>query len=164
MFVLNEFSLFFHNCSIMTPATKKNITNRIEEWSQGLSPPPKKQRTLTKTLAADKAADSVSGADSTLVKSATKSTSCAAVSTSASHVLKKPVPAKRQAQELEPASDVDDEVPSTAFGGLDEDEDDTVEQSAAASSPIRASAAAHMSKVSVYTSSRPSVTYCHMVL
>jgi hypothetical protein len=163
MFVLNEFSLFFHNRSITTPATKKNITNRIEEWAQGLSPPPKKQRTSTRTLAAD-ATSGVDTSHTTLVKRSTKSTSCAVVSASATHVLKKPVPAKRQAQELQPTSDVDDEVPNTVFGGLDEDEDDTVEQSAAASSPVRASAAAHMSKVSVYTSSRQSVTNCHMVL
>src|SRR6266702_3055135 len=62
---------------------------------------------------------------------------------------KKPAPrAKRRAEELEYASDVYDEVQDMVVGGLDEDKDNTMEQAAAASSPIRASAAAQRSKVS----------------
>ncbi len=148
LFVLNEFSLFFHNRRLETPATKKNVNNSVVEWAEHVSPPssppPKKRKILIPPLVTSKSSSS-------LVKSAsTKPTSCAVVSTSTANVLKKkPVPgAKRRAEELEYASDVYDEVQDMAVGGLDEDEDDTMEQAAAASSPIRASAAAQRSKVS----------------
>lgn len=64
---------------------------------------------------------------------------------------KKPVlDTKRQAEEVQHTSDVDDDmVEPMLYGGLGEDEDDTKEQEAAALSPIKATAAAKMSKVSV---------------
>jgi hypothetical protein len=146
MFVLNEFSLFFHNRRVETPPAKKNITNKVQQWVQSVPPPPKKLRGL--------AANSVvSKVSSTLTKS-TKSASCAVVSASTSRVFPKPVlRAKRRAEEAgaEAASDVDEYAPSAAFGGLDEDEDDAAEWAAAAISPVKASAAARSSKVSIYT-------------
>ena len=147
MFVLNEFSLFFHNRRVETPPAKKNITNRVEEWVQGVPPPPKKLRTSAATSV-------TSRVSSTLTKkSNTKSVSCAVVSASTSQVFPKLAhQVKRRAKEAEPESDDDEYVPPPgAFGGLDEDEDDTAERVAAALSPIRASTAARSSKVSIYT-------------
>ena len=126
MFVLNEFSLFFHNRRVETPPAKKNITNRVEEWVQGVPPPPKKLRTSAATSV-------TSRVSSTLTKkSNTKSVSCAVVSASTSQVFPKLAhQVKRRAKEA--------------------DEDDTAERVAAALSPIRASTAARSSKVSIYT-------------
>ena len=83
------------------------------------------------------------------------------VSVSASQIFPKPSPkparkagrqVKRRAKEPEPASDHEYVPPtSTAFEGLEEDEDDTAEQAAALLSPVKASTAARSSKVSIYT-------------
>jgi hypothetical protein len=150
MFVLNEISLFFHDRRIETPPTKKNITSQIEEWAQAVPPPPKKLRSS--------GPGSVSSRISSVVakSTTTKSTSCAVASASTSDVFQKPVPrAKRRVEEVESKveseSDCDEYLPSTTFGGLDEDEDDMEERAAAVASPVRASAATQLNKVSVYT-------------
>ena len=150
MFVLNEFSLFFHNHRVETPPAKKNITNRVEEWVQGVPPLPKTLRTSAPTLVTSKVSSTLTK------KSNTKSVSCAVVSASTSQVFQKPAhQVKCQAKEAEPESDDDEYVPPPgSFGGLDEDKDDTVEWVAAASSPIRASTATQSSKVSIYMFSR----------
>lgn len=148
MLVLNEFSLFFHNRRIETPAAKKNVTNDIEDWTYTVPPPPAKLRT--------RGPGSVSSKISSVVAQSTtaKSTSCAVVSASTSNVFQKPVPRakRRRVEEVELASEDDEYMPSTTFGGLGEDEDDTEEKAAALLSPVRASAAAQSSKVSVYLS------------
>jgi hypothetical protein len=158
MLVLNEFSLFFHNRRVETPPAKKNITNNVEEWVQGVPPPPKKPKSLAST--------SVTSKVSSVLTKSNKSVSCAVVSVSASQIFPKPSPkparkagrqVKRRAKEPEPEPASDDEyVPptSTAFEGLEEDEDDTAERAAALLSPVKASTAARSSKVSIYTLSR----------
>lgn len=161
--VINATSLFFHNRSFETPATKKNITNQIEEWAQGLPPPPfKKQRTSVTG-----SSRSVSSkANPNLIKTAAppstttttkSSTSCAIVVNSTTEVLKKkPAPgSKRLAEELESDIDTNDDLEvedaaSNLYEGLGEDEDDTLEQADAASSPVKARVAAQVSKVSPY--------------
>src|SRR5260221_13982773 len=157
---INATSLFFHNRSFETPATKKNITNRTEKWAQGVPPPPfKKQRT---SVPGSSRSASLK-ANPNLIKNAAppstittkSSTSCAIVVDSTTEVLrKKPAPGlKRLASELESDSDTesitdDEDAASNRYEGLGEDEDDTLEQAAAAASPVTARIAAQVSKVS----------------
>ena len=92
----------------------------------------------------------------TAIPGTTKSTSCAIVINSTTEVLKKrpALGTKHQAEDLKSTSDLDanDKDEGTAFNlcykGLDEDEDDTLEQADAALSPVKAPVAAQMSKVS----------------
>jgi hypothetical protein len=155
--VINATSLFFHNHSFETPATKKNITNQIEEWAQGLPPPFKKQRM---SVAGSRRSAS-SKADPNLIKTATppsttmtkSSTSCAIIIDSMTKVLRrKPAPGpKHLAEELESNSDTNDnDVASHLYEGLGKDEDDTLEHANAASSPVKPCVAAWVSKVSPY--------------
>lgn len=150
LFVVNEFSLFFHNRRFETPGTKKNVTNRVSNWAQDIPAPPKTlptKRTSTKSLVIPKASSNVVKITPSLASS--RPNSCAIVSTSTTDILNKPArKAKRQAEELESVGDGYDEVSSAAFGGLDEDEDDSLEQVAAAMSPLKASVAMQRSKVS----------------
>ena len=163
--VINATSLFFHNRRFETPAEKKNIGNQIEEWAQRLPPPPlKKQRISATASQATRSSRFVSTANvnpNPITKTAvpttvatTKSTSCAIVVDSTTEVLrKKPAPGtKRRADDLESAGDTDNEgvFSNPCYEGLGEDEpeDDTLEQADAVSSPLKASVAAQMSKVS----------------
>jgi len=153
--VINATSLFFHNRSFETPTTKKGITNNIEEWVQALPPSPLKKQKLS---AAGSSRSTSSKANSNPRKipapasATTKSTtSCAIVVDSTTEVLrKKPAPgSKRRAEDLESDGDADEEdMVSDQYEGLDEYEDDTLEQADAASSPVKPSVAAQMSKVS----------------
>jgi len=155
--MLNATSLFFHNRRFETPATKKNIANCIEEWTQGLPQPPSKRQ---RTSAASSIHSAYSKANPIPMKTAappsaaiTKSSSCVVVIGSTAEVLagrKKSAPGtKRQAEDLESASSADNKgmVSNLYYGGLSEDEDNTLEQADAASSPVRAPVAAQMSKV-----------------
>ena len=84
-----------------------------------------------------------------------KSTSCAIVVSPTTEVLagkkKSALGTKCWAKDLESVSNANNEgthmVSNSYYGGLDEDEDDTLEQIDAASSPIKALVAAQMSKV-----------------
>ena len=155
--VINETSLFFHNRRFETPATKKNITNHVEEWARGLLPPPtKRQRTsvasTTSYSASSKANPKLK--PSTTTAATTGSTSCAIIVGSATEVFpgmeKTGIGAKRRAEDLESISDADDEGMAfhPCYEGLGEDEDDSLEQADAASSPIKGQVAARISKVS----------------
>ena len=157
--VINATSLFFHNCRFEMPPTKKHITNQVEEWVQRiLLPPSKKQKTtatgssrsgplnvnpnpIVKTVAPATAA----------TRPTTKFTSSAIVIDSTTEVIrKKPAPGtKRRAEVLESASDGDDKgmFSNLRYKGLGEDEDDTLEQADAMSSPVKPPVAAQMSKV-----------------
>ena len=159
--VINATSLFFHNRRFETPATKEN---HIEEWAQGLPPPPPFKKQRTSATGSTSSHTTSSKANTNLRKTAitanaatTKSTSRAIVVDSTTEVLKKkPAPhTKRRAEDLESAtntSDANDDLQSTVsnlrYEGLGEDEDDTLEQADAASSTVKASVAAQMSKVS----------------
>ena len=143
------------NCRVKTPPAKKNITNNVEEWVQGVPPPPKKPKSLALT--------SVTSKVSSVLMKSNKSVSCAVMSVSASQIFPKPslkpvckavCQVKYQAKEPEPEPASDDEYmppTSTAFEGLEEDKDNTMEWAAALLSPVKASTAAQLSKVSIYT-------------
>lgn len=162
--VINATSLFFHNRRferIETPAAKKNITNRIEEWAQGIPPPAlKKQRTSatgsqTSRSASSKAYPNHMKTAAASIAASTNSTSCAIVVDSTTEVLpKKPARGtKRQAEDLKfDADDSDDEGPGMVsnlrYEGLSDDEDDTLERAYAVSSPVKATVAAQINKVS----------------
>lgn len=159
--IINETSLFFHNRRFETPATKKNVTNHVEEWVQGLqAPPTKRQRT---SVASTTNHSTSSKADpklkpSAAIASTTGSTSCAVIVGSVAEVLagrkKTTTGAKRRAEDVKPISDADNEgmAFNPRYEGLVEDEDDSLEQADAASSPIKGHVAAQMSKVSPSTS------------
>jgi len=84
-----------------------------------------------------------------------KSTSCAIVVGPTTEVLagkkKSALGTKRWAEDLESVSNANNKgthmVSNSYYGGLNKDEDDTLEQIDAASSPIKALVAAQMSKV-----------------
>ena len=82
----------------------------------------------------------------------TKSTtSCAIVVDSTTEVLRKKLApgSKCQAKDLESDADADEEdMVSNQYKGLGKDGDNTLEQADAASSPVKPSVAAQMSKVS----------------
>ena len=158
--VINATSLFFHNRRFETPATKKNKEKQVKEWAQGLPQPPSK-RQRTSVASTSRSAPSAK-ANPILLKTfapattaITKSTSCATIIGSTTEVLtgrNKPVLGKkRHAEELKSSSsDADDESTKSNphYRGLGEDEDDMLERADAASSPVKASVAARMSKVS----------------
>jgi len=153
--IINVTSLFFHNRSFETPTTKKGITNNIEEWVQALPSPPLKKQKLS---AAGFSRSTSSKANSNPMKIAapalatTKSTtSCAIVIDSTTEVLRKKLAlgSKRRAKDLESDGDADKEdMVSNQYEGLGEEEDDTLEQADAASSPVKPSVAVQISKVS----------------
>ena len=154
--VINATSLFFHNRRFETPPTKKNFTNEVEEWVQRIPSPPLKKQRITATGTSRSGRSNVN--PNPIMKTAipataatTKSTSSAIVIDSTTEVLrKKPATGtKRWAEVLESASDGDDKgtFPNLRYEGLGEDEDDTLERADAMSSPLKAPAAAQMSKV-----------------
>ena len=158
--VINVTSLFFHNHRFGTPPTKKNIADEVEEWVQGIPPPPLKKQRISATgptsgrPTTSKANPNLKKTAVTAIAATAKSTSCAVVVNSTTEVLKKrPAPGtKRRAEDLESTSDsdADDEgiASNLCYEWLGEDEDDTLEQADAASSPVKAPVAAQMSKVS----------------
>jgi len=153
--VINATSLFFHNRSFEMPTTKKGITNNIEEWVQALPSLPLKKQKLS---AAGFSCSTSLKANSNPMKIAapalatTKSTtSCAIVIDSTTKVLRKELAlgSKCQAKDLKSNGDADKEdMVSNQYEGLGEEEDDTLEQADAASSPVKPSVATQMSKVS----------------
>jgi len=165
--IINATSLFFHNHRFETPATKKNVPHEIEGWTQGLAlPPSKRQRTSAANSIHPVPSNIHSASLNTnpiLMKTAlpptaaiTKSTPCAIVVSSTTEVLagkKKSVcGTKCRAKDLESVSDANNKGTGTVsnlyYGAPDEDKDDTLEQINAASSPMKALAAAWMIKVS----------------
>ena len=157
LITINVTSLFFHNRRFETPATKKDVTNEIQAWTQRLQAPPPPLR--SKKSKASLAASTASKASLTLVKSTTattKPTSCAVVFESTTDVLQKNQArgTKRRVEEPEHYSDTDDDTDDldimarALYGGLDDDEDDEMEAADAALSPLRPAVAAQMSKVS----------------
>jgi hypothetical protein len=157
--VINATSLFFHNHRFETPATKKNITNRIEEWAQEIPPPPlKKQRTSatgshTSRSVSSKAYPNDMKTAAASITASTNSTSCAIVVDSTTEVLsKKPARGtKRWAEDLK--FDADDSgnegtVSNLRYEGLADDEDDTLEWAYAVLSPVKVTVAAQINKVS----------------
>ena len=166
---LNATSLFFHNRRFDTPATKKNVPHEIEEWTQRLAPPPsKRQRTSAAGIHPAPSNSNPIPMKTALPPTAaiTKSNSCAIVVGSTTEVFagkKKSAPGtKHRAEDLESVSDADNEgvptVSNSYYGALDEDEDDTLEEIDAASSPIKALVAARMSKVSPWQTSEFLIT------
>jgi len=164
--VINATSLFFHNRRFETPATKKNVPNEIEEWVQGLAPPPSKRQRISAASSIQSTPSNIHSASLNAnpipMKTAppptaaiAKSTSCAIVIGPTTEVLarkkKSALGTKRRAEDLESVSNANNEgtrmVSNSYYGELDEDEDDTLEQIDAASSPIKALVAAQMSKV-----------------
>jgi len=153
--VINTTSLFFHNCSFETPTTKKGITNNIEEWVQALPSLPLKKQKLSATgfsrstsLKANSNPMKIAAPASATTKS---TTSCAIVIDSTTKVLRKELAlgSKRRAKDLESDGDADKEdMVSNQYEGLGKEEDNTLEQADAASSPVKPSVAAQMSKVS----------------
>lgn len=158
--VINATSLYFHNRRFETPAHKKNISDLVEEWAQGLPPPPlKRQRTsatgsVTSYTSSHANPNHRKAAIATTATTKSTSRSCAVIVGSTTEVLKKKSApgTKRRAEVLESAASDDDEdegtVSNLRYAGLDEDEDDTLEQADAALSPMKPSVAALMSKVS----------------
>ena len=130
--VINATSLFFHDRRFETPATEENTTNHVEEWVQGLPPPPlKKQR----TSATGSSRSASLRANLNLMKTAAPAaatTSCASIIDSRTDDLrKKPAPtgSKRRVDDLESDSDANDEgTVSYRYEGLGSDEDDTCSQ------------------------------------
>ena len=156
--VINATSLFFHNRRSETPATKKNLANRVEEWAQGLPPPPSKRQ---RTSVAGTSHSASSKANPIPVKTSTRTTTAITKSTSHDIIVgsttgvltgrKKLSPGtKRRAEDLESASEADNQgtASNLRYRGLSEDEDDTLEQADAVSCPVKALVAAQMSKVS----------------
>ena len=137
------------------PTTKKGITNNVEEWVQALpSPPLKKQKlsamgfSCSTSLKANPKPTKIAAPASVTTKS---TTSCAIVIDSTTEVLRKKLApgSKRRAKDLKSDGDADEEdMVSNQCKGLGEDGDDTLEQADAASSPVKPSVAAQMSKVS----------------
>jgi len=157
--VINATSLFFHNHRFETPPTKKHITNQVEEWVQRIPPPPSKKQKTTATGSSRSGPLNVNpnpivktiAPATAATRPTTKFTSSAIVIDSTTEVIrKKPAPGtKRRAEVLESASDGDDEgtFSNLRYKGLGEDEDDTLEQADAMSSPVKPPIAAQMSKV-----------------
>lgn len=155
--VINETSLFFHDRRFETPATKKNVTNHVEEWVQGLQAPPTKRQRTSAASTTNHSTSSKANLKlnpSTATASTTGSTSCAVIVGSVAKILagrkKTTTGAKHQAEDVEPISDADNEdmASNPRYEGLGEDEDDSLEQADATSSPIKGHVAARMSKVS----------------
>lgn len=48
--LINETTLFLHNRRFHTPDAKKNLTNSVQAWAQGLPAPPAKKQKLSKSL------------------------------------------------------------------------------------------------------------------
>jgi hypothetical protein len=48
-FLINETTLFFHDRRFDTPETKKNLTNCVQAWAQGIPAPPTKKQKVSKT-------------------------------------------------------------------------------------------------------------------
>jgi len=156
---INVTSLFFHNHRFETPATKKNKEKQVKEWAQGLlQPPSKRQRT---SIASTNRSAPLAKANPKLLKAfapattaITKSTSYATVVGSTTEVLtsrnKPALGTKHRAEELKSSSDANDKSTKSNlhYRGLGEDEDDTLEQADATSSPVKVSVATWMSKVS----------------
>ena len=157
--VINATSLFFHNRRFETPPTKKHITNQVEEWVQRIPPPPSKKQKTTATGSSRSGPLNVNpnpivktvAPTTAATRPTTKFTSSAVVIDSTTEVIrKKPAPGtKRRAEVLESASDGDDEgtFSNLRYKGLGEDEDDTLEQADAMSSPVKPPVATQMSKV-----------------
>jgi len=161
---INATSLFFHNRRFETPATKKDVTNEIQAWTQCLQAPPPPLG--PKKSKASLAASTASKASLTLVKSTTATTmptSCAVVFESTTDVLQKNQArgTKRRVEEPEHYSDTDDSdtMARALYGGLDDDEDDEMKAADAALSPLRPAVAAQMSKVSPLHIFDNTVTY-----
>src|ERR1700730_18593845 len=152
LFVINRTSLFFHNRRFETPDTKKNIENEVQAWCQGLeSPPPPKRLQASSNMGstASKANSNSAAVPVRAFTSTTESDCCAVIVGSSTEVLKKQPTrgTKRRADELESHSEyvpTDDEA-TAPYGGLGEDEDDSLEQAAAVASPVKPSDAAKMS-------------------
>jgi len=130
------------------------------EWTQGLPPPPLKRQRTSGTGSVTSYTSSGANPNhrkAIATTATTKSTSgsCAIIVGSTTEVLKKKLApgTKRRAEVLESSASDDDEdkgtVSNLRYAGLDEDEDDTLEEADAALSPIKPSVAALMSKVSL---------------
>jgi hypothetical protein len=148
LILINETSLFLHNRRFSTPVTKKNIENCIQEWVQTIPPPPIAH--AAKKLRTSGASSIVTSSGSTLLPKTKGSQSSAVVLKTTTDALRKrpesSIGSKRTAREIDSDAE-NEEMPTTVYGGLQE-EDDTEEQRAATLSPVKAPIAAKKSKVS----------------
>jgi hypothetical protein len=154
---INATSLFFHNRRFDTPSSKKDVTNEIQAWTKRIQAPPlprafkksKVSKASTITSNTTSKASSVL-AKSTTTTTTTRPTSCAVVFEATTDVLQKNLArgTKRQVDELDHHDDTDNDMASTFYRGLDEDDDDEREAADAALSPLRPAIAAQKSKVS----------------
>ena len=144
---LNETTLFFHTYRFKTPDTKKNINKSVKAWSKDVSHLPVLALPHGKKSKATASGHHRTNTISTRVKSV--SSACTCVGTAATKLS-----LKRKRGEIESDdndnNDDDDEpdVPTTVYGGL-QDEDDTLEEQAALASPLKAQEAAQKSQVSI---------------
>jgi hypothetical protein len=163
---INTTSLFFHNRRFETPSTKKDVTNEIQAWTRRIQVPPLPLATSKKSTASKAStttANTTSKASLTLVKGTTttsRPTSCAVVFESTIDVLQKNKARgrKRRVEELDDHGDTDNDMASTIYGGLGEDNEDEREAADVALSPLRPAIAVQMSKVSPLHSFKSTIT------
>jgi len=152
---LNETALFFHNRKFKTPETKQNRATRIKTWAQGVPPLlaavhiNKKRKTSTSgQISVGRVSTGIS---LSLKKGNQQRSYCtrAVVITSMTVPLGNKHSLKRQLEHVDLTSDVDEStVPTTVYGGLEE-EDDSLEALAAANDPMTPWEAREESKVGV---------------
>ena len=144
---VNETTLFFHNRRFETPETKKNVSSRIKTWAQGV-PPPAQVQHLAKRLKPSTASQrSIStSTSSTFNQGASGTHTCAVVTSSTTTAFQNKPSLKRQHLDSDDPDISKLNMPSTAYGGL-EDDDDSLEQLAALISPLKAPIAVKESKV-----------------
>ena len=144
---VNKTTLFFHNRRFETPETKKTISSRIKTWATGV-PPPAQVQHLTKRLRPSTASQrSVStNTSSSLNQGASSAHTCAVVTSSTAVTLRNKHSLKRQHLDHDDPDISELNMPSTAYGGL-EDDDDSLEQLAALTSLLKALIAVKESKV-----------------
>jgi hypothetical protein len=145
---LNETTLFFHTYRFKTPDTKKSRNKALRTWSSGVTQPPPPALALAR---GKKPRTTASGHSSTSTPSAlvgpVSSARACVLTASTSATLANKLGRKRKHDDLKSDTDEPD-VPTTAYGGL-QDEDDTLEELAALASPLKPQEAAQKSQVSI---------------
>jgi hypothetical protein len=158
---LNETTLFFHTYRFKTPDMKKSRNKALRTWLSGVTQPPPPALALAH---GKKSRTTASGHSSTSTPSAligpVSSTHACILTASTSATLANKLGQKRKHNDLKSNTDKLD-IPTTAYGGL-QDEDDTLEELAALASPLKPQEAAQKSQVSITPAlSHPILSHNH---
>jgi hypothetical protein len=143
---LNETTLFFHTYRFKTPDTKKHRNKELLGWSKGVTQLPVLALPHKKRSKTTASGHSSTNTITALVGPVSSAHTCVATASTMATLVNK-LGRKRKHDDLEPNNDEPD-VPTTAYGGL-QDEDDTLEELAALASPLKAQEAAQKSEASI---------------